>query len=401
MPNIVLSGAVLNSDNLGCVALTYSAVRMLNEVAERLGTDFSYTILELSYDKVNCERSRCLMCDRLGIPASSVEVTPMGSSMSAKAKVRHFFENRIMHNRVADALALFDLTAGDSFSVIYGMERLERYAEPMVYSVGCGTPLILGPQTFGPFRSDEGRALAKRVFGGAALAVARDELSAQCFEEVCGNAASVSTDLAFGLPFDAEALKLPRTDAPRVALNASGLLYDDSLENTVKAFELRVDYRAFVHRVIEGLLDNGCEVHLVPHVGADIAVNRVLSERYPSVIAHALADTPVDAKNLICQMDLLIGSRMHATIAALSSGTAVVPVAYSRKFEGLFSGVGYRHVVDLASCATDEAVCAVLDAARSREVLASEAARAHATADEKLNVARDALTACLGGFLNR
>ena len=154
MPNIVLSGAVLNSDNLGCVALTYSAVRMLNEVAERLGTDFSYTILELSYDKVNCERSRCLMCDRLGIPASSVEVTPMGSSMSAKAKVRHFFENRIMHNRVADALALFDLTAGDSFSDIYGMERLERYAEPMVYSVGCGTPLILGPQTFGPFRSD-------------------------------------------------------------------------------------------------------------------------------------------------------------------------------------------------------------------------------------------------------
>ena len=233
------------------------------------------------------------------------------------------------------------------------------------------------------------------------LAVARDRLSAQCFEEVCGKAASVSTDLAFGLPFDAEALKLPHTDAPRVALNASGLLYDDALENTVKAFELRVDYRVFVHRVIEGLLDNGYEVHLVPHVGADMAVNRVLSERYPGVIAHALADTPVDAKNLICQMDLLIGSRMHATIAALSSGTAVVPVAYSRKFEGLFGGVGYKHVVDLASCATDDAVAAVLDAARSREALASEAARARVTADEKLDVARDALAASLGGLLNR
>lgn len=401
MPNIVLSGAVLNSDNLGCVALTYSAVRMLNEVAARLNTDFSYTILELSYDKEKCERSRKLMCDRLGISASSVEVIPMGSSMSMKAKVRYCLENRAMRSRIKGSIALFDLTAGDSFSDIYGMERLERYAEPMDYAVGCGTPLILGPQTFGPFRSGEGRALAKRVFSAAALAVARDELSAQCFEEICGKAASVSTDLAFGLPFDAEALKLPHTDAPRVALNASGLLYDDSLENTVKAFKLRVDYRVFVHRVIEGLLDNGCEVHLVPHVGADSAVNRVLSERYPSVIAHALADTPVDAKNLICQMDLLIGSRMHATIAALSSGTAVVPVAYSRKFEGLFSGVGYKHVVDLASCATDEAVSAVLDAARSREVLASEAARARATADEKLNVARDAFTACLGGLLNR
>lgn len=401
MPNIVLSGAVLNSDNLGCIALTYSAVRMLNEVAARLNTDFSYTILELSYDKEKCERSRRLMCDRLGISASSVEVIPMGSSMSMKAKVRHCLENRAMRSRIKGSLALFDLTAGDSFSDIYGMERLERYAEPMDYAVGCGTPLILGPQTFGPFKSDEGRALAERVFDGVALAVARDGLSAQCFEEVCGKAASVSTDLAFGLPFDAEALKLPHTDAPRVAFNVSGLLYDDSLENTVKAFELRVDYRVFVHRVIEGLLDNGYEVHLVPHVGADMAVNRVLSERYPGVIAHALADTPVDAKNFICQMDLLIGSRMHATIAALSSGTAVVPVAYSRKFEGLFGGVGYKHVVDLASCATDDAVVAVLDAARSREALASEAARARVTADEKLGVARDALAACLGGLLNR
>lgn len=401
MPNIVLSGAVLNSDNLGCIALTYSAVRMLNEVAARLNTDFSYTILELSYDKEKCERSRRLMCDRLGISASSVEVISMGCSMSMKAKVRHCLENRAMRSRIKGSLALFDLTAGDSFSDIYGMERLERYAEPMDYAVECGTPLILGPQTFGPFKSDEGRALAERVFGGVALAVARDGLSAKCFEEVCGKAASVSTDLAFGLPFDAEALKLPHTDAPRVALNASGLLYDDALENTVKAFELRVDYRVFVHRVIEGLLDNGYEVHLVPHVGADMAVNRVLSERYPGVIAHALTDTPVDAKNLICQMDLLIGSRMHATIAALSSGTAVVPVAYSRKFEGLFGGVGYKHVVDLASCATDDAVAAVLDAARSREALASEAARARVTADEKLDVARDALAACLGGLLNR
>ena len=401
MPNIVLSGAVLNSDNLGCIALTYSAVRMLDEVAARLNTDFSYTILELSYDKEKCERSRRLMCDRLGISASSVEVISMGCSMSMKAKVRHCLENRAMRSRIKGSLALFDLTAGDSFSDIYGMERLERYAEPMDYAVECGTPLILGPQTFGPFKSDEGRALAERVFGRVALAVARDGLSAQCFEEVCGKAASVSTDLAFGLPFDAEALKLPHTDAPRVALNASGLLYDDALENTVKAFELRVDYRAFVHRVIEGLLDNGYEVHLVPHVGADMAVNRVLSERYPGVIAHALTDTPVDVKNLICQMDLLIGSRMHATIAALSSGTAVVPVAYSRKFEGLFGGVGYKHVVDLASCATDDAVAAVLDAARSREALASEAARARVTADEKLDVARDALAACLGGLLNR
>ena len=400
VPNIVLSGAVLNSDNLGCVALTYSTVKMLNEVAERLGTEFSYTILELSYDKNRCELSRMLMCDRLGIPASSVEVIPMGSSMTAKAGVRHCLENRVMRSRVKNAIALFDLTAGDSFSDIYGMERLERYAEPMDFAIGCSTPLILGPQTFGPFKSREGRTLAKRVFDGALLSVARDELSAQCFEDICGKSTNVSTDLAFGLPFDASAVELPQIDAPRVAFNASGLLYDDSLENTVKAFELGVDYQEFVHRVIEGLLAEGWELHLVPHVGADVAVNRALCKRYPGVVDHPLAETPVDAKNLICQMDLLIGSRMHATIAALSSGTAVVPVAYSRKFGGLFGGVGYGHVVDITACGTDDAVSAVLEAARAREALATDAARARVAADAKLSVARDALAACLGDLLN-
>lgn len=401
MPNIVLSGAVLNSDNLGCVALTYSAVKMLNEVAERLGTEFSYTILELSYDKDRCEVSRRLMSDRLGAPLSSIEVIPMGSSMTTKAKIRHCLENRVMRSRVKNAIALFDLTAGDSFSDIYGMERLERYAEPMDFALGCSTPLILGPQTFGPFNSHEGRALARRVLDGALLSVARDELSAQCFEDVCGKSARVSTDLAFGLPFDVAAVELPCTDAPRVALNASGLLYDDSLENTVKAFELGANYREFVHRIIEGLLAEGWELHLVPHVGADVAVNRALCKRYPRVIDHPLAETPVDAKNLICHMDLLIGSRMHATIAALSSGTAVVPVAYSRKFGGLFGGLGYGHVVDLTVCGTDDAVSAVLEAARAREALATDAARARVAADAKLSVARDALAACLGDLLNR
>lgn len=400
MPSIVLSGAVLNSDNLGCVALTYSAVKMLNEVALRLGTDFSYTILELSHDKERCDRSRKLMCDRLGVSPATIEVIPMGSSMSVKAKCRHYFENRAMHARVKNALALFDLTAGDSFSDIYGMERLKRYAEPMEYAIDSGTPLVLGPQTFGPFNTGGGRMLAKRVFDGSALAVARDKLSAQCFHEVCGKDACVSTDLAFGLPFDSNALELSRTDVPCVALNASGLLYDDSFENTVKAFDLRVDYREFVHRVIEGLLADGCQVHLVPHVGADVAVNRVLSERYRDVIAHPLADTPVDIKNFICRMDLLIGSRMHATIAALSSGTAVVPVAYSRKFGGLFEGVGYGHVVDLTSCTTMDAVSAVLSAVGEREALARDAVRAREVAEGKLDIARDILCAYLGGLLN-
>ena len=47
---------------------------------------------------------------------------------------------------------------------------------------------------------------------------------------------------------------------------------------------------------------------------------------------------------------------MHATIAAFSSGVPVIPTAYSRKFVGLFNGVGYKNVVDLRELSTQQSV---------------------------------------------
>ena len=52
---------------------------------------------------------------------------------------------------------------------------------------------------------------------------------------------------------------------------------------------------------------------------------------------------------------MFIGARMHATIAAISSGVPTMPVAYSRKFTGLFGTIEYPYVVDLTELDTEEA----------------------------------------------
>ena len=47
-------------------------------------------------------------------------------------------------------------------------------------------------------------------------------------------------------------------------------------------------------------------------------------------------------------MNFFIGSRMHATIAAFSSNVPVFPLAYSRKFNGLFlDTLQYPYMGDL------------------------------------------------------
>ena len=47
---------------------------------------------------------------------------------------------------------------------------------------------------------------------------------------------------------------------------------------------------------------------------------------------------------------------MHATIAAFSSGTAVIPVSYSRKFEGLYETAGYPYLIDCTKMNEEEAL---------------------------------------------
>ena len=46
---------------------------------------------------------------------------------------------------------------------------------------------------------------------------------------------------------------------------------------------------------------------------------------------------------------------MHATIAALSTGVPVIPIAYSRKFKGLFNNLDYPVCVDLQILNTEQA----------------------------------------------
>lgn len=63
---------------------------------------------------------------------------------------------------------------------------------------------------------------------------------------------------------------------------------------------------------------------------------------------------------------------MHSCIAAFSSGVAVVPLAYSRKFSGLFGALGYGHVADCCADSHDEIVARVMDGFEQRDSLAAQ-----------------------------
>src|SRR3546814_2081442 len=60
---------------------------------------------------------------------------------------------------------------------------------------------------------------------------------------------------------------------------------------------------------------------------------------------------------------------MHACIAAFSSGTPVMPVAYSRKFSGLFGTLGYDFLLPVRGMDTQAALDFLMEGLGKREMM--------------------------------
>jgi len=300
-------------------------------------------------------------------------------------------------NAVADADLVVDLSGGDSFTDLYGSARFRETIAPKQIAQSLGRRLVLLPQTYGPFQGEQRRRVARRLVEGATLAYARDPDSHQRLQELLGASFDPArhregVDLAFALRAIAPAALEPgvarlieqRGERPLIGLNVSGLIANQPDAAAVR-FGLVGDYRALMRTLLTELLDaTDANVLLTPHVHApaghfesDLDACRDLLNSLPARQLGAAAErvaivaAPLDAcelKWLIGQTDWFCGTRMHATIAALSSGVPTAALAYSLKTRGVFATCGVAEgVVDLRSHGVREAVDRLLDAWHDRQ----------------------------------
>ena len=371
-------GVQCDTGNLGLAALAYSAIRLMENAVPGAG---EYVLFSINSD---AELQR--MQNTLGIAEKTIRAVPF----------RHKNPRAMAESvrQLSRCDLVLDFTGGDSFSDIYGVKRLARKLFHKQLVLATRTPLVLAPQTYGPLTHWVSPPWFRHVVNRATMVFARDDLSAEFLRGITKREVLVSTDVAVTLPWQKRLYELPATSSRRIALNVSGLLWNGGYTGD-NQFGLATDYRAYCDQVVTNLLSAGHEVHLVSHVLAraweqgeedDVRAAKQVQADHPEAILAPTFASPVEAKSYISLMDTFIGSRMHATIAAFTSGVATVPVAYSRKFAGFFGNLGYPVLVDLATESTREAVSATLshvaDAARLREL----AVPANAAAQERIGV---------------
>jgi polysaccharide pyruvyl transferase WcaK-like protein len=308
--------------------------------------------------------------------------------MRVAASLRGFGNPGAARLNAADAV--LDTSGGDSFTDLYNQVRWRLVNWPKKLAVARRRPLVFLPQTYGPFRYPDTRREARKLVLAAAGAWARDADSFAQLSELLGpdldpEKHHQGVDIAFALsPRSFESSLddwLTLTEGPIAILNVSGLL----LNPTETRFGLTADLTFVVDVLVRYLLTDGARLLFVPHVSAPgthddddevtaALVARLTSEHGPDRVAMAPAGLDCqESKWLISRGDWLCGMRMHATVAALSSGVPAACIAYSDKARGVFATAGQGHrVADARALDTDTLLAALLSSWRERNATRRE-----------------------------
>ena len=141
---IGLFGCMVNNDNLGCCALTYSLLSLIEQQSKKHNFENTYIIFERNPDESKVRK----LAETLAIDSDRV----VSEKSTRFIRLYEKRENDICKSKITECDIVIDLTQGDSFTDIYGLNRFISYTLDKYNVEKLGVPLILGPQTYGPYR---------------------------------------------------------------------------------------------------------------------------------------------------------------------------------------------------------------------------------------------------------
>ena len=385
---VTLFGAPLDTGNRGVDVLGLSIVGGL---AQRLD-NLRLTV----YDNGRGSREATVRVGNMNVPLEfrggriSRKVYRGDSLWSMYAASRAWLQFNANVRAIDAAIAVLDISGGDSFTDLYSKKQLDLVTLPKRIALERRKPLILLPQTYGPFREEGNERLASDIISRSRQAWARDSHSFERLKELLGDRFDprrhrLGIDVGFGLAPKEPRQSLGRIDDwlhddhPSIGLNVSGMLYSDPLEAQRK-FGLRADYRGAMERFVDRLLgETDARIVLIPHVGGGGSMASESDTLACDAIARARSSTgrvatipdglaADEIKHIVGRVDWFAGARMHSTIGAMSMRVPTAAVAYSYKFFGTFEACGNGdRVLDARTLDTEELVEGLLDAWQQRD----------------------------------
>jgi len=382
-------GAAPDTGNLGVSALCYAT--MHNFLTEDPATTF--TVFDhgrgSSVQQIDLGSKIPMSFQRQGAMLSRRYYRPESYRVVQISGILGGLGNPVI-NAIKKSKAVFDVSGGDSFTDLYGSKRFQSVILPKQIVLQQRVPLVLLPQTYGPFSDKSNEQKASEIVKKAHCAWARDARSFDVLKELLGPSFDQArhkcgVDVAFGLPLAKPKRLSLQMDAllnsgkDKVGINVSGLIYNDPAK-AKEQFAFKANYRAAVQGLVQQFLDQtDCTIFLVPHVvtptghyesdtdACSHVFRQLNKEDRNRVIIVPEYDNPCEIKWLISKLTWFCGTRMHATIAALSTGVPVSAISYSPKTLGVFETCSQGgHVADPQVLGEDDLVQALWNSWETR-----------------------------------
>lgn len=369
--NIGIIWANPYNKNMGVAALAYSSLALISDVLRENNIRNEITFFGSSKNTK----------DHLVINGKEIEFdNTLGLDF---LKIKSFIKLIVLYKKLKTKNIfkldyIFDIAEGDSFTDIYGKARFDKILNSKRIFNWLGKKQMLLPQTIGPFKNQHHEKKAFKIMNKIDTIISRDKQSYDYTAKTLPSQKIMeSIDIAFYLPFSKSQFENNKT---HVGINISGLLWNGGYTKN-NQFNLKTNYKELIRETLTYFGNKkDVIVHLVPHVVPtdfptedDYTVAQQIKTEYPDVLVAPRFASPIDAKSYISGLDFFTGARMHACIAAFSSGVPVFPMAYSRKFNGLFvETLQYPYLGDCVNEKEDKILDDMIVAFKNREVMAAK-----------------------------
>jgi len=242
--------------------------------------------------------------------------------------------------------------SGDAFSEDYGKAEVMSSIMDILLVKLLRKKIVIYAQSIGPFKNFFIKRLARMSLNRVDVLMVREHISKKYLQDL-----GVKTEI--NLVGDAAFLLKPAPpEMTSVALQEEGIdegrrpMIGISLSQHLFQGAQGQDnqYSQAMVNLINHFRDNmGATVILIPHVST---AGRVMDDYRVSEIILNRLNSPSDVillkkryradqlKAIISLMDMFVGARMHANIAALSTCVPTVAISYSHKTEGIMGLFG-------------------------------------------------------------
>jgi len=215
-------------------------------------------------------------------------------------------------------------------------------------------PVIIYAEGAGPFNSRIGRIIAKSFFDRCTYIAVRDEISLEHLVslDIERERINLVTDSAFLLQPSDKNLNYRKKGKKLIGIATSKLVVGYGFRR-IKNEDPYQSFVKFMSELIDWMIENlNANVIMVPHAiqakrddyqtACDI-FKRIRNKDQVKILGKN--SEAADFKKAISYCDLLIASRLHAAIAALSTCVPVIGIAYSHKLTGIFNSFGIADLI--------------------------------------------------------